>query len=196
MVLVHIVFHVMEIGNSLENQLVKVTCINISYAIDNYVVRFIRARARARRKVYCQTLVHLCVNKCHLHRSLFLVENSPQNNLDILLRLLLESSRWLAMPLDFPTSNRFCTFVASESSFRKRSRTLGCTFVSDVGIIDCTCSYDRSSNLRRVAEDSNVMLFFSSFSSCSFSSSFLSRLVTDAASLWRNSLFIARTPGL
>ena len=101
------------------------------------------------------------------------------------------------MPLDLPTSNRFCTFVASKSSFRKRSRTLGCIFVSDVGIIDCTCSCDRSSNLRRVAEDSNVMLFFSSFfSSCSSSSSFLSRLVTDAASLWRNSLFIARTPGL
>jgi len=155
------------------------------------------ARARARRKVYCQTLVHLCVSKCHLHRSLFLVENSPQNSLDILLRLLLESSSRLAMPLDLPTSNRFCTFVASKSSFRKRSRTLGCIFVSDVGIIDCTCSCDRSSNLRRVAEDSNVMLFFSSFfSSCSCSSSFLSRLVTDAASLWRNSLFIARTPGL
>jgi len=65
---------------------------------------------------------------------------------------------------------------------------------SDVKIIGCTRSCNRSLNLYRVMKRSNISLVFSP-SSC-FSFSFLSRLETDAASSSRDSLFAARTPEL
>ena len=44
LVLVHIVFRVEEIGNSLENYLLKTMYICVSYAVDNYVVRVIHIK--------------------------------------------------------------------------------------------------------------------------------------------------------
>ena len=42
LVLVHIIFCLKKIvGNSLENQLIKTRCTDVSYTIDNYVVRII-----------------------------------------------------------------------------------------------------------------------------------------------------------
>ena len=42
LVLVYIVFHIKELRNSLENQLIKTKCTDVLYTIDNYyVVRII-----------------------------------------------------------------------------------------------------------------------------------------------------------
>jgi len=70
---------------------------------------------------------------------------------------------------------------------------VGTIIVRAVEFIGCTWSCDRSSDLHGVAECSNVSLAFSlSSSSFFFSSTFLLRLGTDAASLSPD----CRTPGL
>ena len=68
--------------------------------------------------------------------------------------------------------------------------------VHRVEVVGCIRLCNRLSNLRGVAERSNVSLVFSPSSSPSSSSSFFSRLEANAASLSRDCLFIARTSEL
>ena len=109
LVLVHIIFCLKEIiGNSLENQLIKTRCTDISYTIDNCCPHHLR------RNVYCQTSIHSCVGKrCthNLHRSS--LSRSLQDSLHVLLTQP-KPTHNASRPSD--VCNRFWTFVASESS--------------------------------------------------------------------------------
>jgi len=143
------------------------------------------------RKIYCQTSIHLCVNKRRTHNlyhsSVYLALPSGQ------LRCTFNSADQsrLAMPLDLPTfATDFEPSLLASPSFRKRSPTiLSSVWSSYAEIIGCMWSCDRSSDLREVTRMfRSLSSSFSSSSSSSFSFSFLSRLGADTVSSSRDFL--------
>ena len=139
--------------------------------------------------LFCQTSVYPCINKhriYHLYHFLFLVLPSGQSRRIFGLADLsrLSTFRRLQPILNLRSNSSIILKMFPNDSI------VGTILVRGIEVIGCIQLCDRSSDLRRTVECSNVSLASSLF----FSSSFFSYLEANAAS--RDFFFVARTPGL